>query len=195
MDHIVTEVPEILLHPRNFNRAAGFTLSQTWQLIINIIKQSAQQSIDSLREPKASSSVSLLPSLGSHSIPIPRPDRGIYRTTGHQVVSSTLKMGTESVPQTLENFHILMQVCPRRFYWILSPWKLQDIKVSIINHQTQLCNVKTTSWQLFYSDCRAFIFPQYSKLFYKNSILQALKSTLPTNLILSSYQRIVQRLV
>jgi len=37
MDHIVTEVPEILLHPKNFIRGAGFTFSPTWQLIINII--------------------------------------------------------------------------------------------------------------------------------------------------------------
>jgi hypothetical protein len=48
MDHIVTEVLEILLYPRNFNRGAGFTFSQTWQLIIIIIKQSAQPSTDSL---------------------------------------------------------------------------------------------------------------------------------------------------
>ena len=48
MDHMVTEVPDILLHPRNFNRGAGFTFSQTWQPIVSVMKQSTQPSIDSL---------------------------------------------------------------------------------------------------------------------------------------------------
>jgi hypothetical protein len=48
MDHIVREVTEIKLCYRNINREAGFALSQTWHPIINIIKQSAQPSIDSL---------------------------------------------------------------------------------------------------------------------------------------------------
>jgi len=39
---------EIQLHPRNFNREACFTLSQTLQLIISMLKQSAESFMDSL---------------------------------------------------------------------------------------------------------------------------------------------------
>jgi hypothetical protein len=42
------EAIEIQLHPRNFNREAGFTLSRTWQLIISMLKQSAEPFMDSL---------------------------------------------------------------------------------------------------------------------------------------------------
>jgi hypothetical protein len=34
MDQILKEAIEIQLHAKNFNREAGFILSQTWQLII-----------------------------------------------------------------------------------------------------------------------------------------------------------------
>jgi hypothetical protein len=37
----------------------------------------------------------------------------IYQTTGYLVIGGTLKMGTESVPETLENFYALMQLSAR----------------------------------------------------------------------------------
>jgi hypothetical protein len=47
-EHQLCKAIEIQLHPRNFNREAGFILSQTWQMIIDILKHSAQQLIDSI---------------------------------------------------------------------------------------------------------------------------------------------------
>jgi hypothetical protein len=39
MDHMIKEAIEIRLHPRNFNRDRGFTLSETWYLVTNVLKQ------------------------------------------------------------------------------------------------------------------------------------------------------------
>jgi len=40
MDHIVKEAIEIQLHPKNFNREAGFTQSLTRQLVISLLQRS-----------------------------------------------------------------------------------------------------------------------------------------------------------
>jgi hypothetical protein len=42
MDCIVKKAIEIQFHPKNFNMYAGFTLSRTWQPMMNIFKQSTQ---------------------------------------------------------------------------------------------------------------------------------------------------------
>jgi hypothetical protein len=39
MDLITEEAIEISLHPRNFNRDSGFTLSRSWCLVINMLKK------------------------------------------------------------------------------------------------------------------------------------------------------------
>jgi hypothetical protein len=39
MDRIVKEAIEIRLHPNNFNRDRGFTLSRAWQPVTNMLKQ------------------------------------------------------------------------------------------------------------------------------------------------------------
>jgi hypothetical protein len=37
VDHLVKEAIEIWLHPDNFNRHTGFTVSQSWKLATNIL--------------------------------------------------------------------------------------------------------------------------------------------------------------
>jgi hypothetical protein len=39
MDCVIKEVIEIRLHPKNFNRDGGFTLSRSWYLVMNMLKQ------------------------------------------------------------------------------------------------------------------------------------------------------------
>jgi hypothetical protein len=39
MDHLIKEALKIRLHPRNFNRNRGFSLSLSWYPVTNIIKQ------------------------------------------------------------------------------------------------------------------------------------------------------------
>jgi hypothetical protein len=39
MDHLVKEATEIHLHPNNFNRDGGFTLSRAWYPVTNMLKQ------------------------------------------------------------------------------------------------------------------------------------------------------------
>jgi hypothetical protein len=40
MDCLVREAIVVQLHPNNFNRDEGFTLSRTWHPVINMLKQS-----------------------------------------------------------------------------------------------------------------------------------------------------------
>jgi hypothetical protein len=44
MDCLVKEAIEIRLHPNNFNRDGGFTLSRAWQPVTNMLKQSGKSS-------------------------------------------------------------------------------------------------------------------------------------------------------
>ena len=47
-----------------------------------------------------------------------------YHSWFYQAIISTLKMDTESAPETLENFHTLTRaVCPWRFYCIMSRFR------------------------------------------------------------------------
>jgi hypothetical protein len=39
VDHVIKVATEIKLHPRNFNRNRGFTLSQPWYPVTNMLKQ------------------------------------------------------------------------------------------------------------------------------------------------------------
>jgi hypothetical protein len=39
MDHVIKEAIEIRLHLRSFNRDDGFTLSQSWYPVTNMLKQ------------------------------------------------------------------------------------------------------------------------------------------------------------
>jgi hypothetical protein len=39
MNHVTKEVTEINLHPSNFDGDSGFTLSQSWYLVMNTVKQ------------------------------------------------------------------------------------------------------------------------------------------------------------
>jgi hypothetical protein len=39
MDHLMKEATEIQLHPNNFNRDEGFSLSHTWCPVINMLKR------------------------------------------------------------------------------------------------------------------------------------------------------------
>jgi hypothetical protein len=41
MDRLVKEAIEIHLHPSNINRDGGFNLSQAWQPVTNMLKQSS----------------------------------------------------------------------------------------------------------------------------------------------------------
>jgi hypothetical protein len=42
MDRLVEEAIEIRLHPNNFNRDGGITLSRAWQPVTNMLKQSSK---------------------------------------------------------------------------------------------------------------------------------------------------------
>jgi hypothetical protein len=42
MDCIVKKALEIHLHPNNFNRDGGFNLSQAWQTVTNMLKESGE---------------------------------------------------------------------------------------------------------------------------------------------------------
>jgi len=51
-----------------------------------------------------------------------------YQFWSYQAISNTLKMGMESVPEMMENFqHLYLAIWLRKFYWILSLQKLQDL--------------------------------------------------------------------
>jgi hypothetical protein len=39
IDHMIKEATEIMLHPRNLNMDGGFTLSQSWYPLTNMLKQ------------------------------------------------------------------------------------------------------------------------------------------------------------
>jgi hypothetical protein len=39
MDCVIKEAIEIRLHPKNFNRDSGFTLSRSWYPVTNMLKQ------------------------------------------------------------------------------------------------------------------------------------------------------------
>jgi hypothetical protein len=82
-------------------------LSGTWQPIICMLKQSVKPFIDSLGQVHWSldSPTNWLADTPSQA---QAKWKYVYWTAGQQVISSILKMGTESVPETLENFHILM---------------------------------------------------------------------------------------
>jgi len=41
MDSIVKEVTEIQLHPNNYKKDGGFTVSQTWYPVTDMLKQSS----------------------------------------------------------------------------------------------------------------------------------------------------------
>jgi hypothetical protein len=41
MERLVKEAIDIWLHPNNFNRDEGFTLSHPWRPVINMLKRSS----------------------------------------------------------------------------------------------------------------------------------------------------------
>jgi hypothetical protein len=46
MDRLVKEAIEIRLHPNNFNRDEGFSLSHTWRPVINMLKRSSGERME-----------------------------------------------------------------------------------------------------------------------------------------------------
>jgi hypothetical protein len=74
MDYMIKEVIKIRLHPRNIKRDGGFTLSQPWYLVVNLLKDfndppiqrqgHAKQAFDTAHKPPIGSCWDLKTSLG-----------------------------------------------------------------------------------------------------------------------------------
>jgi hypothetical protein len=126
--HQLRKATEIQLHPRNFNREAGFTLSWTWQPIINMLKHSAQLSVEKHR---SRSLISWLHPLTGWLVLHPKSwlDRGIYtRQQGTKSSVATPEDGDRVSLWNGEFLHLDAAVCPR-CYWIMSPQRFQDIQI------------------------------------------------------------------
>jgi hypothetical protein len=67
MDHVITEVIKIELHPNNMNREDGFCLSRSWKLLIHSLSncRKSPEHYNGLRSPWGY--------MGLHMLNTPRP--------------------------------------------------------------------------------------------------------------------------
>jgi hypothetical protein len=80
------------------------------------------QVVKVLTPPTKRRALHSIPCPGQMEIHTPQSRAPIYRFWFYQAVSSTLKMGSSSVPETMENFRILIRLCAQEDFiefWII----------------------------------------------------------------------------
>jgi hypothetical protein len=136
MDHVIKEAIEITLYPKNFNRDGGFTLSQSWCPVTNMLKQYKDTPIWKQGQAKQAFDCPLVP----HWL-ILRFKHGLWvdiyvRQSGHSYITA-LMMGTEIVPETLVIFN--------QVTWLIA----QEDFINVIRHESfrsYICCTSIAKW-------------------------------------------------